>query len=85
MDTILELLGNIKVIGPIGVIALIEMWAIYSLFNRLEDLQDKRIQDYERMKDEYTQLAKDVNSVLDTVLKVLGKKNGNDNGGCKNG
>lgn len=82
MDTLLELLGSIKVIGPIGVIALIEMWAIYSLFNRLEDLQEKRLQDWQSMKDEYTALSKEVNSTLDTVLKVLGKKNGNGNGGC---
>jgi len=80
VDTLLELLGSIKVIGPIGVIALIEMWAIYSLFNRLQDLQDKRLQDYEKMKDEYTQLSQDINRTLDTVLKVMGKKNGNGNG-----
>ena len=80
METILELLSNIKVIGPIGIIALIEMWAIYSLFNRLQELQDKRLEDYERMKNEYTQLSQDINRTLDTVLKIIGRKNGN--GSC---
>lgn len=82
MDTLIELLGSIKVIGPLGIVAVIEAWAIYSLFNKLEDLQEKRLQDWQQVKDEYTQLSKEVNSTLDTVLKVLGKKNGNGNGGC---
>lgn len=82
MDTLIELLGSIKVIGPLGVVAVIEAWAIYALFNRLEALQEKRLQDWASMRDEYAQFSKAVNSLLDTVLKVLGKKNGNGNGGC---
>jgi hypothetical protein len=80
VDTILELLGSIKIIGPIGVIALIEMWAIYTLFNRLEDLQEKRLEDWKAMRDEYTKLSEGINSTLDTVLKIIGRKNGNGNG-----
>lgn len=86
MDTIIELLSSIKIIGPIGVVALLEAWAIYSLFNRLEDLQEKRLQDWKDMKDEYTKLSESINSTLDTVLKIIGRKNGgNGNGNCNNG
>jgi hypothetical protein len=83
VDTLIELLSSIKVIGPLGVVAAIEAYAIYNLFNRLEDLQQKRLDDYEKMKDEYTQLSQDINRTLDTVLKVIGRKNGN--GGNGNG
>jgi hypothetical protein len=85
VDTIVELLSSIKVIGPIGVIALIEAWALYSLFNRLEDLQEKRLQDWKDMKEEYTKLSENINSTLDTVLKIIGRRNGDKNGGNCNG
>jgi hypothetical protein len=79
MDTILELLSNIKVIGPIGVIALIEMYAIYSLFNRLEDLQERRLQDWQAMNKDYQDLSNEINKTLDAILKMFGRKNGSGN------
>ena len=85
MDTIIELLNSVKVIGPLGVVAVIEAWAIYSLFNKLEEIQEKRLQDWQTMKDEYTQLSQDINKTLDVLIKTLGRKNGNGNGGCQNG
>lgn len=77
MDTFLQLITSVKVIGPLGVIAIVEGWVIYQLFLRLEATQNKRLEDWSKIKDEYTQLSADINSTLDTVLKVLGRKNGN--------
>jgi predicted PurR-regulated permease PerM len=82
VDTIIELLNSVKIIGPLGVVAVIEAWAIYSLFNKLEEIQEKRLQDWQQMKDEYTQLSSDINKTLDVLIKTLGRKNGNGNGGC---
>jgi len=82
VDTLIELLSSVKVIGPLGVVAVIEAWALYSLFNRLEEAQNKRLEDWQAMKDEYTQLSSDINKTLDVLIKTLGRKNGNGNGGC---
>jgi hypothetical protein len=77
VDILLDILNNIKVIGPLGVVAAVEAYVIYNLFNRLEDLQDKRLQDWQAMKNEYTQLSSDINKTLDAILKMFGRKNGN--------
>ena len=77
MDILLDILNNIKIIGPLGVVALIEAWALYSLFNKLEDLQEQRLNDWKQMKDEYTQLSQDINKTLDAILKMFGRKSGN--------
>jgi len=79
METLLEILGNIKIIGPIGVIALIEMWAIYALFNKLEDLQNKRLEDWKQMNQDYQDLSNEINRTLDAILKMFGRKNGSGN------
>jgi hypothetical protein len=85
VDTLITILTDPKfltIVGPLGVAAALEAWAIYSLFTRLEDLQEKRLQDWQTMKDEYTQLSSDINKTLDVLIKTLGRKNGNGNGGC---
>jgi hypothetical protein len=87
VDTFLEIVSSIKVLGPLGIVVFIEAYAIYALFNKLEDLQDKRLDDWKTMNQSYQDLSNEINRTLDTVLKVIGRKNGNgnDNGGCKNG
>jgi hypothetical protein len=77
MDILLDILNNIKVIGPLGVVALIEAYAIYSLFNKLEDLQEKRLNDWQTMNKDYQDLSTEINRTLDAILKMFGRKNGN--------
>jgi hypothetical protein len=79
VDFLADLLNNIKIIGPLGVVAAIESYAIYTLFNKLEALQEQRLNDWKTMRDEYTQLSKDINNTLDAILKMFGRKN-NGNG-----
>jgi len=81
MDTLLEILTSLKIWGPLGVISAVEAWALYALFNRLEDLQERRLQDWQKMKDEYAQLSEDINKTLDVLIKTVSRKNGNGNGG----
>ena len=85
MDTFLEIVSSIKILGPLGIVVFIEAYAIYMLFNKLEDLQGKRLDDWKAMNQNYQDLSNEINRTLDTVLKVLGKKNGNGNGGSQNG
>jgi hypothetical protein len=85
VDTIIELLSSVKIIGPIGLVALIEAWAIYRLFNLYKESLEKRLNDWQAMNKDYQDLSTHINSTLDTVLKVIGKKNGNGNGGNGNG
>lgn len=75
MDLLLDILNNIKVIGPLGVVACVEAYAIYSLFNKLEEAQEQRLNDWKQMKDEYNQLSSDINKTLDAILKMFGRKN----------
>ena len=77
MDFLLDILNNIKIIGPLGVVACVEAYAIYVLLNKLEEQQEKRLQDWQSMKDEYTQLSSDINKTLDAILKMFGRKGGN--------
>lgn len=80
MDLLIDLLNNIKIIGPLGIVACVEAYAIYVLFNKLEEAQEQRLNDWKQMRDEYTKLSEGINSTLDTVLKIIGRKNGN--GSC---
>ena len=77
MDILLDILNNIKIIGPLGVVALIEAYAIYALFNKLEDLQEKRLNDWQAMNKDYQDLSTEINRTLDAILKMFGRKNGN--------
>jgi hypothetical protein len=79
VDFLLDLLNNIKIIGPLGIAAAVEAYVIYNLFNRLEDLQDKRLNDWQKMTEEYNQLSQDINKTLDAILKMFGRKNGDGN------
>lgn len=74
----------IGVIGPLGVAAIVEAWAIYSLFTRLESLQEKRLDDWKTMNQDYQDLSAEINRTLDAILKMFGRKN-NGNGGNFNG
>jgi cell division protein FtsW (lipid II flippase) len=77
VDILLDILNNIKIIGPLGVVALIEAYAIYALFNKLEDLQEKRLNDWQAMNKDYQDLSTEINRTLDAILKMFGRKNGN--------
>ena len=77
MDTFLELLSSIKIVGPVGIIAIVEGWVIYKLFFLYKDSLEKRLQDWETMNKDYQDLSNQINSTLDTVLKVFGRKNDN--------
>jgi hypothetical protein len=77
VETFLEILTSIKIVGPIGVVAIVEGWVLYLLFNRLEDLQTKRLEDWKQMQNAYQNLANEINHTLDVLLKAFGRKNGN--------
>lgn len=79
MDFLLDLLNNIKIIGPLGIVAAVEAYVIYNLFNRLEDLQDKRLNDWQAMNKDYQDLSTEINRTLDAILKMFGRKNGDGN------
>ena len=79
MDLLLDLLNNIKIIGPLGVVACVEAYAIYNLFSRLEESQEKRLQDWQTMNKDYQDLSNEINKTLDAILKMFGRKNGSGN------
>ena len=84
MDTLLTILTDPKfltIVGPLGVIAIVEGWAIYKLFSLYKESLEKRLSDWQQVKDEYTQLSNDLNKTLDVLIKTVGRKNGNGNGG----
>ena len=47
------------------------------MFVKYDRLQNLRIEDIKKFNDEYQTLTKDVNQTLDTLLKVIGNRNGN--------
>jgi hypothetical protein len=84
VDTLLTILTDPKfltIVGPLGVIAIVEGWAIYKLFSLYKESLEKRLSDWQQVKDEYTQLSNDLNKTLDVLIKTVGRKNGNGNGG----
>jgi hypothetical protein len=77
METLIELLTNARVLSvltPTGLVAGILGYIIYKLFQKYDALQELRIAEWKAMRDEYTNLCKEINSTLDAVLKVIGKK-----------
>ena len=71
----------ISIVGPLGIIAVVEGYAIYKLFNNHEKLQEARLTEWKSLVEDYNKLCSDVNKTLDTLLKIVGNKNGN--GGSK--
>jgi hypothetical protein len=63
----------LSVIGPLGLIAIVEGVALYKMFKVVLDLQEKRLNEWKTIKDEYVQLSNDLNKTLDSVLRVIGK------------
>ena len=74
----------LSIVGPLGVIAVVEGYAIYKLFKLYNDLQESRLTETKKMNEEYVQLTNDINKTLDTLLKVVGNKR-NGNGGSTSG
>ena len=88
MDTLIQLLTDprfLQVVGPLGIFAIVEGYVIYKLFCLYNESLQKRLDDHIKMKDAYTELVDNINRTLDAVLKVIGRKNGNGNGGNSNG
>ena len=67
----------ISIVGPLGVIAVVEGYAIYKLFKIYNDLQEKRIDEWKKMNEEYQSLSTEITKTLDLVVKLSGKRNGN--------
>lgn len=79
MDTILELLSNAKVLSiltPTGLVACALGYVIYRLFQKYDALQELRVADIKKFNEEYQQLTKDINQTLDTLLRIVGSRNG---------
>jgi hypothetical protein len=66
----------LSIVGPLGVMAVVEGYCIYKLFKLYSDLQEARLREWKSMVDEYNHLAKDINSTLDLLIKLSGKSNG---------
>ncbi len=80
MLELLKLLLDIRVIsviGPLGVVAIAEGYALYKMFKKYDELQEKRISEWKSMKEDYTQLSGDINRTLELLIKMLPKRNGN--------
>jgi len=79
MDLLTMLLDPkfISIVGPLGVIAVVEGYAIYKLFKIYNDLQEKRIDEWKKMNEEYQSLSTEITKTLDLVVKLSGKRNGN--------
>ncbi len=79
MEFLTDLLTNPKVwsiLTPAGVVTVVLGFALYKLFEKYDKLQEQRLQEWKSMVDDYNNLVKDVNKTLDTLLKVIGNKNG---------
>lgn len=74
----------LSIVGPLGVIAVVEGYAIYKLFSLYSSTQEKRLEEWKQSNKDYEQLSQEINRTLDTVLKVIGNKR-NGNGGCSDG
>jgi hypothetical protein len=73
----------LSVVGPLGVIAVVEGYAIYKLFNLYSSTQEKRLEEWKQTNKDYEQLSQEINRTLDTVLKIIGnKRNGNGGNDC---
>jgi len=84
MDFIVDLLSNPKVwsiLTPAGIVAGVLGFALYKLFDKYDKLQEQRLTEWKSMVEDYNKLTVDVNKTLDTLLRVIGSKNGN--GGTK--
>lgn len=84
MDFLTDLLTNPKVwsiLTPAGVVAAVLGFLLYKLFDKYDKLQEQRLTEWKSMVEDYNNLVKDVNKTLDTLLRVIGSKNGN--GGTK--
>jgi hypothetical protein len=62
------------VYGPIGAIAIFEGIALYYIWSKHEDLHQHRLEDVQKMKDEYLSLVQSVEKTLDLLISVLSKR-----------
>ena len=77
METLINFITDPKIISllTVPIVAMVvESYAIYKLFQKYSDLQEKRIAEWKQMNTEYIQLSTEINRTLDTVLKLIGKK-----------
>jgi len=80
MELLADLITNPRlwsIITPAGLVTAILGYALYKMFVKYDRLQNLRIEDIKKFNDEYQTLTKDVNQTLDTLLKVIGNRNGN--------
>jgi len=78
--SLIELLFNPKVLsilGPLGLWAILASFALYKVCRRYDDIQETRIKETKEMQKEYFELAHDIEKMLNTLLAVVGKRNGN--------
>jgi hypothetical protein len=79
MEFLLNLLTDPKMLSVLTfptVAIMVLTFALYKLFQKYDRLQEQRLHEWKSMVEDYNHLAKDVNQTLDTLLKVMGKKNG---------
>jgi len=87
MDVLLSILTDPKVLSLLSlpiICMIIEGFVIYKLYKFINELQEKRIGEWQQMQKEYTDLAQNINNTLDVLLKVIGNKR-NGNGGSTDG
>ena len=92
---LVQLLLNPKVIGVLGVSGALLLgfcFVLYRLYiyqrnktdeahQKIEEIQEKRVQENREMQKEYYDLAADMDKTLDSVLKAIRTKNSGDNNG----
>ena len=79
MEILTQLLTDPKIwqiLSPAGIVVTVLGYVIYKMFLRYDKLQELRVADIKQFNSEYQQLAKDVNSTLDLLVKLTGKNNG---------
>jgi uncharacterized membrane-anchored protein YhcB (DUF1043 family) len=79
MELLADLLTNPhlwSIITPAGVVMAILGYVIFRLFQKYDKLQELRIADIKKFNEEYQQLTKDINQTLDTLLRIVGNRNG---------
>jgi hypothetical protein len=62
------------VYGPIGAVAILEGIALYYIWSKHEELHQHRLEDVQKMKDEYLALVQSVEKTLDLLISVLSKR-----------
>lgn len=85
MEFLVNLLTDPKILSILSLptICLVGLaYALYSLFQKYDRLQEQRLRECKDMVDHYNTLAQDINKTLDLLIKLSGK-NGNGNGGTK--